>query len=117
MDARMRSLLFGFGGGAAPTALAPIVAPIFAEALRPMAKALLRGGWLMADSLHTLAARVSEATEDLLAEVRSEVQSELDRRAEAASSASGPQVKAFHPGKHESPGAPPDRKHRHKSEP
>lgn len=98
MDPRTRNLLLGLGGGIAAAAAYPIIAPVVKELARPVTKALLRGGLLGLDYARTGVARLSEAIEDVVAEVTAEVKSELANRAKATavivstSSNDGPSV-------------------------
>lgn len=94
MDERTRNLLLGFGGGIAAAIALPIIAPIVTEVARPVTKALLRAGLLGFDYLQTRAARLSEALEDIVAEVGTEVKAELDRRAKEGGATAGAIVSA-----------------------
>jgi len=56
---------------------APVVLPMIAAAVRPVAKAVLKSGYLLYEKGREMAEEFSEMTEDLMAEVKSEVQAEL----------------------------------------
>ena len=56
---------------------APVVLPMVAAAVRPVAKALLKSGYLLYEKGREMVEEVSEMSEDLMAEVKSEVQAEL----------------------------------------
>jgi hypothetical protein len=50
---------------------------MIAAAVRPVAKAVLKSGYLLYEKGREMAEEFSEMTEDLMAEVKSEVQAEL----------------------------------------
>jgi hypothetical protein len=77
MDDRARNVVFGFAGGLGAAFVLPFVAPVVGEVVRPLLKVLLKQGLLGLERVRTAAARASESLEDLLAEVRSEVEAEL----------------------------------------
>lgn len=56
---------------------APVVLPMVAAAIRPVAKAVLKSGYLLYEKGREMAEEFSEMSEDLMAEVRSEVEAEL----------------------------------------
>jgi len=56
---------------------APVIIPMVAAAARPVLKAALKSGYLMYERGREMFAEVSEVAEDLLEEVKSEVQAEL----------------------------------------
>jgi hypothetical protein len=58
--------------GAAVVLLAPAVLPVLGSALRPMAKALIKGGITVYEMGREVAAEARETVEDLNAEVQSE---------------------------------------------
>jgi len=72
-------LVIGFTAGAVTMAMRPKVAPMFTEVARPLTKVLLKRSRLGLERLRTGIARGSESIEDLLAEVRAEVDTELAR--------------------------------------
>src|SRR5687768_16239553 len=78
-----RGLWTGLGAGAATVALLPFAVPVLAEVIRPFTKAVMKQSLLGGDRLRTHAARLSEALEDLMAEVRVEVAQELEARSKA----------------------------------
>ncbi len=57
--------------------LAPVVIPMIAAAARPVAKAALKCGYMIYEKGGELCAEVAEAVEDLAAEAKSEVMSEI----------------------------------------
>jgi hypothetical protein len=68
---------FKFGGsiamGAGIMILAPIVAPILASALKPVAKAAIKGGMMAYGKIKETSAETIETIEDLAAEAKSEL--------------------------------------------
>jgi hypothetical protein len=58
--------------GAAVVLLAPAVLPVLGSALRPMAKALIKGGITVYEMGREVVAEARETVEDLNAEVQSE---------------------------------------------
>ena len=83
----------GFGSSWVPTVLvgvgvalvAPAVVPALAAGMRPLAKAVLKGGIMVYDKGAEVLAEASEQLSDLVAEVRSEI--EATAAADAAASA------------------------------
>jgi hypothetical protein len=57
--------------------MAPVVIPMVAAAARPLIKAALKGGILVYERACEMVAEVTEVAEDLVEEVKSEVQTEL----------------------------------------
>ncbi len=57
--------------------LAPVVIPMFVNAARPLAKTALKYGLIAYERGRELVAEATEAVEDLAAEARAEVQTEL----------------------------------------
>jgi hypothetical protein len=84
----MNPVVKGFGlgllAGLATATVLPVLVPAFAEAGRPLAKALLKHTLLGLERLKVSVARAAEATEDFLAEVRAEVELELSKRETAS---------------------------------
>lgn len=76
--------LFGngirFGGavaiGAAAVLLAPVILPVLAGVLRPIAKGVIKGGILAFEGARVALAETKETLEDLAAEARSELAQE-----------------------------------------
>jgi hypothetical protein len=83
MDLRPRSVLIGFAAGVGAAVVLPFVAPVISEVVRPLIKTLLKQGMLGFERVRTATARAAEGLEDLLAEVRIEVDSELKESATA----------------------------------
>jgi len=83
----------GFGSSWVPTVLvgvgvalvAPAVVPALAAGIRPLAKAVLKGGIMVYDKGAEVLAEAGEQLSDLMAEVRSEI--EATAAADAAASA------------------------------
>jgi hypothetical protein len=89
MNVRMQNVL-SFAAGVAAGAALPVVAPAIAEASRPLAKALLKHGMIGLERARTQLARSSESLQDLMAEVRAEVDDALKPAVEVAQSAAAP---------------------------
>lgn len=87
MKESTRMLWLGVGAGVAAAASFPFVLPIVTAAARPLAKAILKQSLLGADRLRTATAHASEALEDLFAEVRAEVENELEEKRTLAAAA------------------------------
>jgi hypothetical protein len=68
---------FKLGGsiamGAGMMILAPIVVPIVASALKPVAKAAIKGGMIAYGKIKETAAETMESVEDLAAEAKAEL--------------------------------------------
>jgi hypothetical protein len=85
------SVVDGFGSSWVPNVLlgvgvalvAPVVVPALAAGMRPLAKAVIKGGIMVYDKGAEALAEAGEQLSDLMAEVRSE----LDGTASAAASA------------------------------
>jgi hypothetical protein len=72
-----RNLLTGVAIGIGATMLAPVLVPALAQIVKPAAKAAIKGGIaLYARGRETLA-EVTEAAEDILAEVQAELAEEM----------------------------------------
>ena len=59
--------------GAGVVLLAPVVVPVVASVLKPMAKAVFKGGILAYENARIAVAETKETIEDIAAEARSEV--------------------------------------------
>jgi hypothetical protein len=77
MKVHIQSLFIGYIAGAATMALAPVLVPAVKEVARPVAKAFLKHGLIGMERLRGAVARATESMEDLAAEVRAEVESQL----------------------------------------
>ncbi len=83
--------LFGngirFGGavaiGAAAVLLAPVILPVLAGVLRPIAKGVIKGGILAFEGARVAVAETKETLEDLAAEARSELTQEQKQAAKS----------------------------------
>jgi hypothetical protein len=60
--------------------LAPVVIPVVAASMRPLVKAAIRGGYLAYERGREMLEEVSEMAEDLIAEVKSEMETELSAK-------------------------------------
>ena len=89
--ALLDNIIEGFGSAWVPSVLvgvgvalvAPVVVPALAAGMRPLAKAVIKGGIMVYDKGAEALAEAGEQLSDLMAEVRSE----LDDTATAAASA------------------------------
>ena len=77
MKVHIQSLFIGYIAGAATMALAPVLVPAVKEVARPVAKAFLKHGLIGMERLRGAVARATESVEDLAAEVRAEVETQL----------------------------------------
>jgi hypothetical protein len=59
--------------GAGVVLLAPIVIPVVASVMKPLAKAVIKGGLLAYENVKIAIAETSETIEDIAAEARSEI--------------------------------------------
>ena len=59
--------------GAGVVLLAPIVIPVVASVMKPLAKAVIKGGLLTYENVKIAIAETSETIEDIAAEARSEI--------------------------------------------
>jgi ribosomal protein S12 methylthiotransferase accessory factor YcaO len=73
-------------------ALAPTVLPAVGRAARPAAKSALKAGLLTAEQARERMAEITEAADDLWAEVRHELDEERRSPADAAGSGGGSEV-------------------------
>jgi hypothetical protein len=84
MDIFKSNIVVGLAAGIAATILAPVVVPMVAMAARPLTKSLLKGGVILYEKGREAIAGAGEEMEDLIAEVRSE----LERKPAEAGAAS-----------------------------
>jgi hypothetical protein len=94
------SMLFiGFVAGAATVAALPVLTPMLTDIARPVSKAVIKHGLLGLERLRTSVALISESLDDLMAEIRAEVEVELakSRGASAADSTNGSGAQASQP--------------------
>lgn len=85
------STLFNVAVGTGLILAAPVVLPIVSGVARPLVKGLIRFGITVYESGREQAAELSEYAEDLVAEVRSEIEQErAARAAQAETPASAP---------------------------
>ena len=88
-------IIEGFGSSWVPTLLvgvgvalvAPAVIPALAIGMRPLAKAVIKGGMMVYDKGAEVFAEAGEQLSDLVAEVRSELDATATAAADAAASA------------------------------
>jgi hypothetical protein len=78
--------------GAAAVVLAPIVVPAVLAGVRPVAKALIKGGIIVYDKVGELAAETGEQMSDLMSEVRAELSASAAAAAAAHDGTPGPSV-------------------------
>jgi hypothetical protein len=81
LEDEQRNILVGIAVGLGVAALIKEVAPAFKGAGRPLAKAAIKSGIIALDKSREAAAHVRETYEDLVAEVRSEMEEEARARA------------------------------------
>ena len=89
------NIVEGFGSSWVPTFLAgvgvalvaPVVIPALAAGMRPLAKAMIKGGMMVYDKGAEVLAETGEQLSDLVAEVRSEIDATATAAADAAASA------------------------------
>jgi hypothetical protein len=85
-----RRLLLGVGIGAGSLLAAPVVGATLAAVARPLVKALLKHSILAAERSRQALALVAESLEDVVAEVRAEVEEELAPKPAQDEAASAP---------------------------
>ena len=66
--------------------VAPVVIPAVAGAVRPLLKAVIKGGYMLFVKGREMVAEVTELTEDLFEEAKAEVQADLTEAMEAKES-------------------------------
>jgi hypothetical protein len=81
LGASMNPTTLAVGAGA--VLLAPIILPFVAGILRPLAKAAIKGGLIAYEKAKVMSSEAVESLEDLAAEAKAEVSSQLDAEAEA----------------------------------
>jgi len=59
--------------GVGAVLLAPVIVPAVAGGLRPVVKALVKGGIMVTDKVNSMVAEAGEQLDDLVAEVRAEI--------------------------------------------
>jgi hypothetical protein len=74
MELFKNNLVVGITAAVAATVLAPVLVPILAVAGRPIAKSLVKGGVILYEKGREKVAGAGEVMEDLIAEVRSELE-------------------------------------------
>lgn len=82
------NIVTGLAIGIGSSILAPVVIPVLASVVKPMAKAAIKGGFLLYQKGREVAAEAQEVVEDLVAETRAELE-EAGSGAVAGSSAAG----------------------------
>ena len=63
--------------------VAPVVIPAVAGAVRPLLKAVIKGGYMLFEKGREMVAEVTELTEDLFEEAKAEVEADLTEAKEA----------------------------------
>jgi len=71
--------------GAGVVLLAPVIIPAVASVLRPVAKAVIKGGILAYENARIAVAETKETIEDIAAEARSEIAAGHEQPAKASS--------------------------------
>ena len=66
--------------------VAPVVIPAVAGAVRPLLKAVIKGGYMLFEKGREMVAEVTELAEDLFEEAKAEVQADLTEAMEAKES-------------------------------
>lgn len=69
-----KDLLGALAIGAGVAILAPIVIPVVASVVKPLAKAVIKGGILLFDKSKEVVAEVKEVIEDIAAEAKAEIE-------------------------------------------
>jgi hypothetical protein len=90
MDYGTRRLLLGIGIGIGAAVAFPFVAPIAAAVLRPLTKVLLKQSFLALEHGRERLAQALEGLEDVVAEVRAEVEQELSTSAQVTEGGASP---------------------------
>ncbi len=90
-DDEQRNLLIGIGVGVATAALIKGIGPAFRGVGRPLAKASIRSGILLADKTREMFAHAREDYEDMIAEVRAEMAEQV--RGQEAATPAAPEPK------------------------
>ncbi|MCU0580421.1 MAG: DUF5132 domain-containing protein [Desulfobacterota bacterium] len=67
------NIVTGLAIGIGSSILAPVVIPVLASVVKPMAKAAIKGGVLVYQKGREMAAEAQEVVEDLVAEVKAEL--------------------------------------------
>jgi hypothetical protein len=70
--------------GAGVVLLAPVIIPAVASVLRPVAKAVIKGGILAYENACIAVAETKETVEDIAAEARSEIAADHEQPAKAS---------------------------------
>jgi len=68
------NILGGLAIGIGASLLAPLVVPILAGVVKPLSKALIKGGYLLYEKGRETLAEVQEVVEDLVAEAKAEIE-------------------------------------------
>jgi hypothetical protein len=68
------NILGGLAIGIGASVLAPVVIPVVASVVRPLAKAAIKGGCLLYEKGKETVVEVTEVVEDLVAEVKAEME-------------------------------------------
>jgi hypothetical protein len=89
MDLFKNNLAVGITAAIAATVLAPVLVPIITVAGRPLAKSLVKGGVILYEKGRETVAGAGEVMEDLIAEVRSELEQQPRTGAASAEEAAG----------------------------
>jgi hypothetical protein len=89
MEIFKNNLAVGITAAIAATILAPLLVPIITVAGRPLAKSLVKGGVILYEKGRETVAGAGEVVEDMIAEVRSEMEQRPETVAAASARATG----------------------------
>jgi hypothetical protein len=98
------NVVTGLAIGIGAAVIAPLLAPLVASVSKPVAKSMIKAGILFYEKGRETAAELGEVFDDLVAEVRSELQASHAAGALAATEAASPAPGAAEPAP--SPGEP-----------
>jgi hypothetical protein len=99
------NLAIGITAALAATILAPVLVPIITVAGRPLAKSLVKGGVLLYEKGRETVAGAGEVMEDMIAEVRSEMEQRPGTATGAAAGATAAAARQAAAGQQSEPGS------------
>jgi hypothetical protein len=88
------NIVGGLAIGIGASVVAPVVIPILATVVKPLAKAAIKGGFLLYDKGRETFAEVQEVVEDLVAEAKAEIEEAQEIPSPPVESESAVQPKA-----------------------
>jgi hypothetical protein len=97
MELFKSNLAVGITAAIAATVLAPVLVPILTVAGRPLVKSLVKGGVILYERGRETVAGAGEVMEDLIAEVRSEMEQPRTAATDAAAGVAAQQPAAGQP--------------------